>query len=232
MIFCIDDFSIETKNRIKNTFDINLVNINSIKNYYTLKILEKYQDNKDMLRWSNKPNILLDLIDKYDTVFYIDNDCYFVNNYDFLIEETNKGIALTPHNRSIWPNSKHSQFECLFTDGYFNAGFIAANLLGKKALEWWRDLVLWNCIIDHKTGLFLDQKYLDIMGLEFNEIVNIIKHKGCNIALWNINNINYTSIMPIFYHFSGGINNYNNLLTPKYEEFKNHIQKIELKLNQ
>lgn len=223
-IFCIDEVDENLKSKIKTNFDIEVLTLDSIVDENVQKSILKYKKYKDILRWSNKSNLLLYLVEKYETVFYIDNDIYFVNNCDELIEQTGKGVLLTPHNRG--PKPGVCQFECLFTDGFFNAGFIGANRLGKDALKWWSDCVLWNCSKDFQKGIFNDQKYLDIMSLEFNDVVSICKNKGCNIATWNIGNINYKNIKPIFFHFSYLNVNHNNILIETYHKFKKETESL------
>jgi hypothetical protein len=227
VIFCTEDIGENLKNRIKQEHNIEILYLNSINDENVQQSIIKYTNNSDILRWSNKSNLLLVLIKEYDTVFYIDNDIYFVNNCDDLIKETNKGILLTPHNRSLKPGG--CQFEENFTDGFFNGGFVGANKLGKDALKWWSSAVLWNCIKDFQKGLYYDQKYLDIMALKFNDVVNISKNEGYNIAIWNINNINYNNIKPIFFHLSTDGDGYDHVFSDKYIEFKKEIKKIKTK---
>lgn len=206
------------------------------------KFIDKYYSNYDKLRWSLKPAIIkYFLVDKkYDVVIYVDNDIYFINNVDFLIQETNKGILLTKHHRPLYPSDNaflNNQFLCNFTDGFFNAGFIAANKFGLKAIEWWSEMNYWQCSKAKNYGLFDDQKYLDIMALEFNKCINICDHPGCNLATWNsltikrerVNNswIINDNYEPIFCHFSDM--NYKKSFDPMlyefYEEYKNHVNK-------
>jgi hypothetical protein len=82
------------------------------------------------------------------------------------------------------------------------------------ALEWLMNMTYWKCEINKYEGLFVDQKYLDILALEFNDIVTICRHPGCNLATWNSISLKrkYSESLgcwlindlykPIFFHFS------------------------------
>lgn len=85
----------------------------------------------------------------------------------------------------------------------------------------------------HVLGLFFDQKYLDILPVQF-ENVKIIKHQGCNLASWNVQTckreiINGKLIIngqfePVFIHFNREtivniLNRNDKLLHPFLEEY-------------
>lgn len=203
----IDIYNISTKDIYEKKYN----------NKYIEKTYEKYANNEDILRWSLKPCLLLYFLQNlnYEKCIYIDNDVYFVNNNTFLIDQIDKGILLTKHNRPLFPNKNpwiQSQFMCNFTDGFFNAGFIGANKNGEHALEWWHTMTLWRCSQDKCQGLYDDQKYLDILALQFNKETRICDHPGCNLATWNTHTCKRSLINdawkiediydPIFLHFS------------------------------
>jgi hypothetical protein len=234
IIFCIENICKNIKNKIKKQFDIEIVDLNSVKDETVKKCIDKYKKNRDILRWSNKPSLSSYLIERYDVVLYMDNDIYFVNNCDELIEQTHKGILLTPHNK-INTNLGICHFKQLLKHGFFNAGFFGVNKFGKNVLKWWSEAILWDCSKNFKEGIFVDQKYLDILALEFNENVQISKNKGYNIADWNINCIDMENISPIFFHFSRfGKNQYSKnyqILKEAYLKFKEEAKVVERILN-
>lgn len=146
------------------------------------KFIDKYNKDPNILRWSLKPAMLIYFLTdkKYDNVIYIDNDIYFNNNATFLIDDTRYGILLTKHNRPIYPSGnpeQHNQFLCNFTDGFFNAGFVGASHNGLEALTWWSSMNYWQCTKAKYYGLFDDQKYLDIMALQFYGCIKICEHQ-------------------------------------------------------
>lgn len=226
---CLNQADVALKSLQKNlsfpvdiySFDINDLRTNQKYRRYTKPIARKYRkSSQDTMRWSCKPAIILYLLNLgYERVIYIDNDIFFVNQLDFLISDT-AGILLTPHFRPIFPSKDSDifkQFLCLFTDGYFNAGFIYASQSGIPAIDWWYKMLLWKCEKNKDLSIYDDQKYLDTMSLQFSDIVEIIKHPGCNIAPWNrstniaekINDIWKINKIydPIFFHFSCSHNN-------------------------
>lgn len=182
------------------------------------RIYFRYKDDLDALRWALKPAFLLYFLqDKnYDNVIYIDNDIYFVNNNTFIIDLLDRGVLLTKHNRPIYPSSDekvYDEFLCNFVHGFFNAGFIGASSIGSPAIEWWLKMNLWQCCKNNEYGLYDDQKYLDILALEFNNLVRICDHPGCNLATWNIN----TAIRS----FENGKWKINNIYDPIFCHFGN-----------
>jgi len=139
------------------------------------------------LRWSLKPSLLKFLVrNTLEPIIYLDVDLYFVNPFDFIFDYFNEAnFLLSPHFRSIEPINSNSSFEKVFTQGFFNAGFIGANHLAISILEWWEAACSLKCTKDIDLGYYYDQRFLDIIPHQFDN-VGILKHQGCNIASWNI----------------------------------------------
>jgi hypothetical protein len=139
----------------------------------------------DCMRWMMKPVAFAHFLQTYKRIIYVDNDCYFVREYDFLFEDLQEfGILLTPHWRPITPSSSQS-FILNFSDGMFNAGFVGISASGVDALNYWLNACLFRCEKDRSTNLFVDQKYLDLIPIAFPDICKVVEHKGCNVASWN-----------------------------------------------
>jgi hypothetical protein len=144
-------------------------------------IIQKY--NTDQLRWSLKACWLEHLLKCYEKVIYVDNDCYFLNNFQFLFDNLDDhGILLTPHWRLMQPSI---EFAFNLSDGIFNAGFVGTNKDAKPMLEWWKNMCEWKCSYSPHHGLFVDQKYLDLVPVLFEDDYKTIQHRGCNVASWN-----------------------------------------------
>lgn len=226
--------------------------LNKQQSLYIQSICDKYSDNQDVLRWSLKPSMILHfLFDwNYDKCIYIDNDIYFVNNNTFLIDSIANGILLTKHNRPMWPHPNpalYGQFICNFTDGFFNAGFIGANKNASKPLAWWHMMNYWKCEKNKNLGLFDDQKYLDTLALNFNSVIDICNHPGCNLALWNTTTIKRSydhkwtvgdGYDPVFCHFSGlnpenclVYKNYDFMLFSYYREYLIKVNNVKPQQN-
>lgn len=151
-------------------------------------ILKKYlhKTQKDELRWALKPALIGWLLSQgMKKVIYADADIFFVNSAEFLFDELDRySLILTPHWRDIKPGNNNDLFYSL-TSGYFNAGFVGASSNSMNVIKWWEEACSFRMEKSIKYGLFDDQKFLDLVPLEFDG-VGIIKHKGCNIAIWNL----------------------------------------------
>lgn len=148
-------------------------------------IQKKYKSDK--LRWALKAVLLEHLILKgFEKVIYTDNDIYFYENPDFLLDDLDKNnILLSPHFYNSDSKIKQNWLEANFTVGLFNAGFIGVNSNALDFLKWWQDCCIYNIKKAFWRGLFDDQKYLDLVPIKFEKVL-ILKHKGCNVAGWNL----------------------------------------------
>ena len=206
----------------------------------SLQIKSKYSG--DELRWSCKPLYLKYLLSiGYEKVIYCDNDIYFYNTPSSLFEKLEKNnILLSPHNYNSNPKNLQNWFEANYTVGLFNAGFVGVNDNAIEFLNWWADCCIYNVKKSYWRGLFDDQKYLDLVPIKF-EKVEILKHKGCNIAGWNIeeckrtvsdeNSVLINQISPIiFIHFTPLT--LEKIKSGKDYLLKNHLAIYENALNQ
>ncbi len=153
-------------------------------------IYDKYAArDMDAFRWSMKGVLLNYLLEikGYEKAIFLDCDIYFFNDYHFLWEELEvHPILLTPHWRCMTePMMDQGAFGKLFTEGLYNAGFIGANRQGIPALQQLAKWCLYKCIKEEKKGFYVDQAYLNLLPIYF-EGVKIIRHKGCNVAGWNV----------------------------------------------
>ena len=171
--------------------------------YYPLEAIKNrpsYKIGSDEFRWALKAPFILKLLSKLEKVVYIDADIWFFSNPDFLfsmIKDT--GLLLTPHRRNFDPFHNEETFYLHLTDGLFNAGFIGASRLGIPALKYWQHLCYFKVEKDPSRGLFVDQKYLDLVLIRFYKEIKILDHVGCNVARWNVHEF----IEPlIFAHFT------------------------------
>ncbi|MFN3446332.1 MAG: hypothetical protein ACK44D_11375 [Bacteroidia bacterium] len=177
------------------------------------KIIGKYGNNKDKLRWALKPLFMLYLLKSNPKIIYVDNDIFFLSNPTFLFDLLDEwNVLLTPHHYPSNPNRHQNWLEANFRVGLYNAGFIAVNNKAINAIAWWAQCCLYNIKKAFWRGLFDDQKYLDLMPIEF-EGVYILKHPGCNLAGWNYNTYNIQrgkdgnviineKYQPVFIHFA------------------------------
>lgn len=204
------------------------------------KLQEKYKTQPNILRWSFKSVFMSFLLTKFDKVIYSDSDVYYCSDYQFLFDELNlNNVLLTPHWRSKDPEIDKSNFNLLFNDGLYNAGFVAANKKGRHILRFWAKNCYETCELDSKRGHFADQTHLNLLPIYFDN-VKVLKHRGCNVANWNqieckrtkneiTNDVTIQDKYPIvFIHFTkstfvGIIKGVDPLLKPYSEKFNNNI---------
>lgn len=150
------------------------------------QILEKYhQQYHDAFRWSMKPVLIGHLLEAYEKVVYVDSDIHFFNSYDFLLGLLDKyNIIVSPHFRSSNPHLDSMNFFLQYYAGLYNGGFVAASKGGVDAMKWWAEACAYVCKIDASKGQYVDQTHLNLIPVFFDK-VNILKHRGCNVANWN-----------------------------------------------
>jgi lipopolysaccharide biosynthesis glycosyltransferase len=153
-----------------------------------LKIMDKYRDlHHDTFRWSCKSIFINHLILEcgYKKVIYVDCDIFFFSPFSFLFDalDTHR-VLLTPHWRTSHPNCNPEEYRLLFSDGLYNAGFIGVNSNAVDVMDWWAENCLYSCAKASFPGEYDDQAILNLMPLYF-EGVHILRHKGCNVAVWN-----------------------------------------------
>ena len=136
----------------------------------------------DQLRWAMKPALIEKMLNKHESVLMVDSDIHFYDKFDFLYDF--EGFELIPHWRNTDPGNS-TEFQISLQHGYFNAGFVGFTSKGLDACKWWAKSCHWKCEINPSLGVYVDQKYLDMLPYHFPETSNIVKHRGCNVAFWN-----------------------------------------------
>ena len=182
-----------------------------------------------------------------EKVIYVDPDIYFVSDFNFLFEKLNEShILLTPHWSNIDPSANEQGLYHILLDGLFNAGFIGASEKGLDAINWWGYACHFKMEKNRELGLFDDQKYLDILPVHFDN-VEILNHKGCNLAAWNFGTCKREIVdgqlminrqfEPVFIHFTSDtianiINHNDKYLIPYLEEYVDLLKKESFDLHE
>jgi hypothetical protein len=115
---------------------------------------------------------------------YLDSDLYFYSDPAPIFQELEgESIGLIEHRFARQAESYSRRL------GRFNVGWVSfrRDENGLPALEWWREQCLEWCYDRVEPGRFADQKYLDQFPDRFGGVV-AIKHKGANLAAWNVAN--------------------------------------------
>lgn len=133
----------------------------------------------------------------YDRVIYLDPD---IRIYSPLAElDETAFITLTPHLLS--PSTSDLEHSMLIA-GTYNLGFLAVTRQPQlhEFLAWWQQRLELRCVVDPENGLFVDQKWIDLVPGLFAG-VSILRHEGYNVAWWNVGDRSLERLR--FFHFSG-----------------------------
>lgn len=180
-----------------------------------------------------KPFFFKYLIKNYtneNPFIYFDPDIIIVSPLLELIETLQShNVVLTPH--LLEPEETLDAIAdnelCALRHGVFNLGFIALTDAPEvlKLVDWWSDRLYRFCYADYGNALFVDQKWFDFAPCFF-EGIHIIRHKGYNVAPWNLSRRKVVlddqgsykiGDFPVrFFHFSGMDSGANELMLAKY----------------
>lgn len=136
-----------------------------------------------------KPFLLEYIFQHYglQKLLYLDPDILVVNNLDELSNQLDShSLVLTPHITSpIEDKQKPSELD-LLRAGTYNLGFLGlSNTKHAKAhLKWWQKRLYDNCVVAFDVGIFVDQKWMDLVPGMYDDIF-ILRHPGYNVAYWN-----------------------------------------------
>jgi hypothetical protein len=164
-----------------------------------------------------KPTFLKHLLRTYgiDQLTYLDPDIFIYRPLTPVFEALNSSSAvLTPHiTQPIHDDQQPSEQDHLY-NGTYNLGFISVrhDEEALRLLDWWERRCLDNGFSEGRTGLFVDQKWMNLAPGLFSNIA-ILRHLGCNMAYWNLHErqlsggtggymVNDTTPL-CFFHFSG-----------------------------
>lgn len=160
-----------------------------------------------------KPFIFTQLFNQeYSTVTYIDPDIYVYRSLqqEVFSKLDDHNMVLTPHICSPIHDDCLPGEQVHLKTGTYNLGFtsIKNSIVGRDIAKWWSQKCTAHCLNDSASGLFVDQKWTNLIPGLF-EGVCISRHPGLNMAYWNLhersindNIVNNDSDL-IFFHFSG-----------------------------
>lgn len=149
----------------------------------------------------------------YDRICYFDPDIYFYHPIDEIWQALEAhAIVLTPHLTGPLDDAKPNELDIL-RSGAYNLGFIGLSRhpQADELLEWWQAKMLKYCAVAFDRGLFVDQRWIDLVPGRFSS-VHIHRDPACNVAYWNLYHRHVTfdgeewqvEGTPLkFYHFSG-----------------------------
>lgn len=131
-----------------------------------------------------------------ENVFYFDPDIAVFNSMSPVVTLLNNhSIILTPHQidaedadrpRAIMDNEITS-----LAFGVFNLGFAAVknDSEGRRFANWWSDRLREWCFDRRDIGIFVDQKWCDLVPCLFDNF-KALRDPGYNVASWNLSKRN------------------------------------------
>jgi hypothetical protein len=165
-----------------------------------------------------KPTFMKYLIQAFDleTLIYLDPDIFVYSPLTPVFEALNgrTSAILTPHMTTPVDDGKLPGEQEMLYNGTYNLGFVAVRRCEEswRLLSWWERRCLDLGFSEGRTGLFVDQKWMNLAPGMFEQ-VKILRHPGCNMAYWNLHERILTEDAKnyivngwahlCFFHFSG-----------------------------
>jgi glycosyltransferase involved in cell wall biosynthesis len=163
-----------------------------------------------------KPFALEYILERYgvDQVLYFDPDIAIYSELGGLTAALrDSSVILTPHLTSPLMDARRPTDLDILRSGSYNLGFIGIRRDPETArfLEWWKARLFDQCVVDLPKGLFVDQRWIDLVPGMFGG-VTILRNPGYNVAYWNLSHRTVTRSPgghavngePLcFFHFSG-----------------------------
>ena len=161
-----------------------------------------------------KPFMLQKLATEYEFFFYLDPDIRVYAPLDDLVRRLEGQTAIiTPHATSpIDDDRKPTEIDFL-KSGIYNLGFFGARSCPEsdRLLTWWGQRCRTLGYNDARHGLFVDQRFVDLVPSFFEGVV-IERGPAYNVAYWNLHERILAQVdtgplvngVPlVFFHFSG-----------------------------
>jgi glycosyltransferase involved in cell wall biosynthesis len=152
----------------------------------------------------------------YDRVVYLDPDIVVYSPLAELdAQPSDVFLTLTPHlTAPLGGDDHHPSERSILQAGTYNLGFLAVTRQPALPtfLAWWQQKLEFQCVVDIGQGLFVDQKWIDLVPGLFPGVA-ILRDDGYNVAYWNLaqravegegaaTTVNGRPLR--FFHFSGG----------------------------
>jgi hypothetical protein len=171
-----------------------------------------------LLNTAVKPWLLAYLFAQHGlrSVLYLDADVLVLDRLTelgVLLERFS--IVLTPHLTSPAqdPETVAKVERSMLLFGAYNLGFIGVGRSDTtdRFLAWWRDRLWRDCLLDPVRGLYVDQKWIDLVPGLFDG-VHVLRDPTYNVARWNLHGRELTihddrvlvyGTPCRFFHFSG-----------------------------
>ncbi len=150
-----------------------------------------------------------------DRVVYLDPDIYVYRRLSEVEAALERGalMVLTPHLTAELNDRLRPDETDILRAGCYNLGFVALQRHPqlRRFLSWWQRHLEFDCTVEFERGLFVDQKWFDLVPALYDDIA-VLKHPSYNVAYWNLLTRRVTrrgqeflvNAQPlVFFHFSG-----------------------------
>jgi hypothetical protein len=96
-------------------------------------------------------------------------------------------VVITPHLTNPIDDDKKPGEQDMLYNGTYNLGFMAVRRCDEsmRLLRWWGERCMQHGFSEGRTGLFVDQKWMNLAPGMFKDIA-ILRHPGINMAYWNL----------------------------------------------
>jgi hypothetical protein len=126
---------------------------------------------------------------QYDAVIYFDPDIEVFRPLDSVLQPLADGASfvLTPHLLAPAEAAGDPNDFTIMRAGAYNLGFVAVgrNPESARLLAWWARRVRFHCIDAQDRGVFVDQKFFDLIP-GFAPGAHIAHDVTLNVAYWNV----------------------------------------------
>lgn len=163
-----------------------------------------------------KPYMFRYLFDQgHDPVLYFDPDIEVFAPLDGVLTPLREGasLVLTPHLCQPAEGDANPDDIQIMRAGVYNLGFLGASARPETddIMRWWSRRLLHQCISAQSEGIFVDQKFMDLVP-GFSDSVKVLRDPAYNVAYWNLTQRRLTQSGDDwlvdgqelrFFHFSG-----------------------------
>ena len=168
------------------------------------------------LNTAMKPFILLEALRRgHGQVMYFDTDIEIHSPLDDILARLDAGASMvvSPHVIRPAEGAREPDDLGIMRAGVYNTGFLAIRDCEetREVLAWWGRRLLRYCLKAQDSGLFVDQKFFDLVPC-FGDGIHILRQTRHNVAYWNLPERSVTREgegrkvdgAPLgFFHFSG-----------------------------
>jgi glycosyltransferase involved in cell wall biosynthesis len=121
----------------------------------------------------------------YEQVLYLDPDMVIYHALDTVWQQLEEAaVVLTPHMRASAGAYDEHEYN-LLKAGAYNLGFIGVSNAADEFIAWWKAWLKTHCTADLANGLFVDQKWCDLVPSLFSG-VRIWRTPAVNACHWNL----------------------------------------------